>query len=290
MTGYGRAEVRKGDISIVLEIRSVNGRYTELSLKLPRNLAGWEHRLRLLVQPRLGRGTVSLSVSWGKEGGSDLPTLDLEAARHYRKLLKMLKRELGLEGRLDIRTLARFPAIFTSPENNLDQGAAWEALREAWEKAWTSFDRMRLDEGRRIQRQILHHLKTLEKNLAAITRLAPARLKRAQTSLKQRIEKLLPQGSRDPALKARLAQEAVLLADKLDITEEMSRLKSHLQAFRQSLTSKKAMGRRLDFLLQEMNREANTIAAKANDAAISQATVAIREEIEKIREQVQNVI
>jgi len=290
MTGYGRAEIRQGGLAINLEIRSVNGRYSEVSLKLPRNLSGWEHKLRQLAQTRLGRGTMTISVSWGREAGSDLPTLDLEAAEHYRRLLKILKRELGLEGKVDIRTLVRFPAIFASPENNIDREAAGEVLRQAWEKAWTSFERMRREEGRRIQRQVLKHLKIIERNLAAISKLAPARLRRAQMALRQRMEKMLSADSRDPALTVRLAQEAALLADRLDITEEMARLKSHLQAFRESLASEEAVGRRLDFLLQEMNREANTIAAKANDAIISQATVTLREEIEKIREQVQNVI
>lgn len=290
MTGYGRAESADEGRRVSVEVRSVNGRYGEYSVRLPRTLSALEPRLRRLLQQKVTRGTVSLSVSVSSADKSGLPGVDMEAARHYRDLLKGLKRELKLGGKVDMRTLVRFSDIFTAPEAAEDESKGWQLVREPVERALEALAHMREGEGERLQAELEKRLGRVEKGLSLILKLAPKRANEARKALSDRISKALPAGSsRDPELIRRLAQEAAMMADRLDVTEECVRLKSHLQAFRDAMKSTQPAGKRLDFLLQEMNREANTIASKANHAGIAQAAVGLKEEIEKMREQAQNI-
>jgi uncharacterized protein (TIGR00255 family) len=289
MTGFGRAETADEGRRVTVEVRSVNGRYGEYSVRLPRTLSALEPRLRRLLQQRMARGTVSLSVSLSREDRSGLPGIDLEAARHYRDLLKGLKRELKLSGKVDLRTMVRFPEIFAAPESPAGEEEGWHLVRGTLEQALSSIDEMRRHEGERLQADLEKRLARVERGLSQITRLAPRRAAEARKALQDRIAKALPAASRDPELARRLAQEAALMADRLDVTEECVRLKSHLQAFRAAIKGPQPVGKKLDFLLQEMNREANTIGSKANHSGIAQASVGLKEEIEKMREQAQNI-
>lgn len=289
MTGFGRAEASDEGRRVAVEVRSVNGRYGEYSVRLPRTLSALEPRLRRLLQQRVARGTVSLAISLSREDKSGLPVVDLEAARHYRDLLKGLKKELKLGGKVDLRTLVRFSDIFTAQEAQADEVEGWHIVRGPLEQALSSLDEMRRNEGGRLQAELEKRLARIEKGLALITKLAPRRAAEGRRALQERIAKALPASSRDPELARRLAQEAALMADRLDVTEECVRLKSHLQAFRAAMKSPQPVGKKLDFLLQEMNREANTIGSKANHSGIAQASVSLKEEIEKMREQAQNI-
>lgn len=289
MTGYGRAEHSEDGRTVTVEVRSVNGRYGEYSVRLPRSLAALEARLRRALQQRVARGTVSLSVTLSREDGAGLPKLDLEAARHYRDLLKDLKKELKLAGKVDVRAIVRFSDIFAAPEAVEDEARSWQLLREPLERALAALAEMKENEGARLQAELEKRLARIEKGLALILKLAPKRVAEARKLMQDRIAKALPAASRDPELARRLAQEAALMADRLDVTEECVRLKSHLQAFRSAMKLSQPVGKRLDFLLQEMNREANTIGSKANHSGISQAAVGLKEEIEKMREQAQNI-
>lgn len=289
MTGFGRAEASDEGRRVAVEVRSVNGRYGEYSVRLPRTLSALEPRLRRLLQQRVARGTVSLAISLSREDKSGLPVVDLEAARHYRDLLKGLKKELKLGGKVDLRTLVRFSDIFTAQEAQADEVEGWHMVRGPLEQALSSLDEMRRNEGGRLQAELEKRLARIEKGLALITKLAPRRAAEGRRALQERIAKALPASSRDPELARRLAQEAALMADRLDVTEECVRLKSHLQAFRAAMKSPQPVGKKLDFLLQEMNREANTIGSKANHSGIAQASVSLKEEIEKMREQAQNI-
>lgn len=289
MTGFGRAEASDEGRRVAVEVRSVNGRYGEYSVRLPRTLSALEPRLRRLLQQRVARGTVSLAISLSREDKSGLPVVDLEAARHYRDLLKGLKKELKLGGKVDLRTLVRFSDIFTAQEAQADEVEGWHIVRGPLEQALSSLDEMRRNEGGRLQAELEKRLARIEKGLALITKLAPRRAAEGRRALQERIANALPASSRDPELARRLAQEAALMADRLDVTEECVRLKSHLQAFRAAMKSPQPVGKKLDFLLQEMNREANTIGSKANHSGIAQASVSLKEEIEKMREQAQNI-
>jgi len=289
MTGFGRAEEAEEGRVVSVEVRSVNGRYAEYGVRLPRSLAQLEPRLRRLLQQRVGRGTVSLSVSLGRDEKGGLPGINMEAARHYRDLLKGLKRDLKLAGKVDVRTLVRFSEIFAAPESQVDEAQAWQMIRGPLEEALKALAEMRLREGERLQAEIEKRLARIEKGLNLVSKLAPKRALEARKALQERISRALPAASRDPELARRLAQEAAMMADRLDVTEECVRLRSHLQAFRAALKLTQPVGKRLDFLLQEMNREANTIGSKANHSGIAQAAVGLKEEIEKIREQAQNI-
>ncbi len=289
MTGYGRAEHSEDGRTVTVEVRSVNGRYGEYSVRLPRSMSALEPRLRKLLQQRATRGTVSLSVSLAREDASGLPRVDMKAARHYRDLLKNLKRELKLSGKVDVRTIARFSDIFAAPETIEDETRSWQLLKDPLERALAALAEMKKNEGERLRAELEKRLIRVEKGLALVLKLAPRRVLEARKAMQDRIAKALPTASRDPELARRLAQETALMADRLDVTEECVRLKSHLQAFRASLNAPQPVGKKLDFLLQEMNREANTIASKANHSGIAQASVGLKEEIEKMREQVQNI-
>ena len=289
MTGFGRGESGGEGRIVAAEARSVNGRYAEYSVRLPRSLAALEPRLRRLLQQRIGRGTVSLTVALSRTDKSGLPGIDMEAARHYRDLLKGLKKELKLAGKVDLRTLVRFSDIFAAPEAAADEAQGWQIIREPVEKALEALAEMRTREGERLQAELEKRLARIERGLALILKLAPRRVQEARKDLSDRIAKALPAASRDPELARRLAQEAALMADRLDVTEECVRLRSHLQAFRGALKLSQPVGKRLDFLLQEMNREANTVGSKANHSGIAQAAVGLKEEIEKMREQAQNI-
>jgi uncharacterized protein (TIGR00255 family) len=289
MTGYGRGESSEEGRLVSVEIRSVNGRYAEYSVRLPRTLASLEPRLRRLLQQRIGRGTITLSVSLSQEDKAGLPRVDMEAARHYRDLLKGLKKELKLAGKVDVRTLVGFSEILAAPEHRMDETRAWQMIHGPLEQALSALAKMRAREGERLQAELAKRLAKIEKGLSLIEKLAPKRAIEARRSLQERIGRALSAASRDTELARRLAQEIALMADRLDVTEECVRLKSHLQAFRSALKLSKPVGKRLDFLLQEMNREANTISSKANHSGIAQAAVGLKDEIEKIREQVQNI-
>lgn len=289
MTGYGRAENTGDGRMISVEVRSINGRYSEYNIRLPRSISTLEPKLRKLIQQRVPRGTVSLSVTLSRADRSGLPGVDMEAARHYRDLLKGMKKELKLGGKVDLRTLVRFSDIFTAPEAPEDEVRGWQLIRQPLEQALEALNSMREAEGERLQAELEKRLGRVEKGLALILKLAPKRVQEARKALSERIGKALPAATGDSELARRLAQEAVLMADRLDVTEECVRLKSHVQAFRATLKSSQPVGKRLDFLLQEMNREANTIGSKANHSGIAQAAVGLKEEIEKMREQVQNI-
>jgi uncharacterized protein (TIGR00255 family) len=286
MTGFGQAESTISGRALTIELRSVNSRYAELTLRLPKSLAGLEPKARAYLQGRLRRGSASLTVNWGQGRETDLPEIDLETARHYHRLLKALRKELGLEGKIDVRTLVGFSDIFASPHQQAVPAEAWAALRPALDQALDDLERMKAAEGQRLSMAIGQGLKRIGRLADQVTKLGPQRAAAYQRSMGQRLQKLNRGRGIDPA---RLAQETAILADRLDITEECVRLHSHRKAFAASLELAQPVGKRLDFLLQEMHREANTIGSKANDARISQLAVQLKEEIEKIREQVQNI-
>lgn len=289
MTGFGRAESSGQGRTVSVELRAVNGRYGEYNIRLPRSMSALEPRLRKLLQQRVPRGTVSLSLTISRPDKSGLPGVDMEAARHYRDLLKSIKKELKLGGKVELRTLVRFSEIFTAPEVAEDEASGWQLIREPLERALEALDAMRQAEGERLLAEMEKRLGRVERGLAAIIKMAPKRIQDARKALSERIGKALPTAARDPELARRLAQEVALMADRLDVTEECVRLKSHIQAFRAAVNSSQPVGKKLDFLLQEMNREANTVGSKANHSGIAQAAVGLKEEIEKMREQAQNI-
>jgi uncharacterized protein (TIGR00255 family) len=286
MTGFGRAEARTRDHQIGVEIRSVNNRYSEISIRLPRAFNGLESKIKTLVQQNISRGSVSLVLNYSGREEASLPKLDLKAARHYHKIMLTLKKELGLKGEVDIRAITAFPDVLTVIPTAFSEQKAWQLIQEPLIKGLDELNRMRQQEGKRLETEFKKRLNNIGRIANQIEKLAEGRVPEYKKQLQARMSKLLGGTGAD---QGRLAQEAAIYADRCDITEECVRLKIHVRAFDQFLKSLEPVGRRMDFLLQEMNRESNTMGAKANQAEISQLTVQLKEEIEKMREQVQNI-
>ncbi|MBI4726755.1 YicC family protein [candidate division TA06 bacterium] len=286
MTGFGRAEARTEEHQIGIEVRSVNNRYSEISLRLPRAFACLEARIKTLIQQKISRGSVTLVLNYSGREQASLPRLDIKAARHYHKILLTLKKELGLMGGVDIRAITAFPDVLAVVPAGFSEQKAWQLAEGPLTKGLAELNRMRQQEGKRLEAEFKKRLNNINQIMVQIEKLAEGRVAEYRKQLQSKMDKLLAGTGAD---EGRLAQEAAIYADRCDITEECVRLKIHLKAFDQFLKTPEPVGRRMDFLLQEMNRESNTMGAKANQATISQLTVQLKEEIEKMREQVQNI-
>jgi uncharacterized protein (TIGR00255 family) len=288
MTGYGRREMSDAGGRFTIEVRSVNNRYIDIQVKAPRGLAVLEQRIRKRVQDRFSRGRFDVYITRnGEKESVGRLVVNEPLAGQYIAALRELKARFGLGGEVDLSFLAGLPDLFALTEVKEDMEAVWQVLAEGLAHALKELDDMRAEEGRALVRDISGRLETIDRLLAAIHDLAPASVEAARKRMSDVLTKLLHEQP-DPV---RLAQEIAILAERTDVTEELTRLGSHMVQFRALLadSSGEAVGRKLDFLLQEMGRETNTIASKAMDAQISLSVVNIKAELEKIREQVQNI-
>jgi uncharacterized protein (TIGR00255 family) len=288
MTGYGRKEVSGAGGNFSIEIRSVNNRYIDVQVKAPRGLTALEQQIRKKVQDNFSRGRfdVYITRSGEKEGVGRLVVNDTLAGQ-YVAALRDLKERFGLGGEVDVSFVAGFPDLFTLTEVKEDMEDVWRVLEEGLAQALKEIDDMRAAEGGALVRDISERLNMIDGLLVAIHGLAPASVDAARKRMSDAVTKL----SHEQPDPVRLAQEIAILAERTDVTEELTRLGSHMVQFRALLADRsgEAIGRKLDFLLQEMGRETNTIASKAMDAQISLCVVNIKAELEKIREQVQNI-
>jgi uncharacterized protein (TIGR00255 family) len=288
MTGYGRKEASGEAGHFTIEIRSVNNRYIDVQVKVPRGLSLLELRVKKAVQERCSRGRFDVLVTRNgdREKATRLVVDDVLAAQ-YVGLLRDLKTRYGLAGEVDLSLVAGVQNIITMTEVSEDMEAIWTLLSNGLAAALDELDRMRLDEGAALVRDITGRIDSIEGMVRSIGTQSPLTVEKARKRMADTLEKLL-QEQPDPV---RLAQEVAILAERTDVTEELTRLDSHLAQFRAMLTDtpEEAVGRKLDFLLQEMGREVNTIASKCQDAAISLDVVQSKAELEKIREQVQNI-
>jgi uncharacterized protein (TIGR00255 family) len=288
MTGYGRNEILRGSQHLVIEIRSINNRFIEVQVKAPRSFAALEPRLKKLVQEHCSRGRFDLFVS--RTGEREAPgkiVVDESLADQYVAVLRGLKERYGLAGDPDVSQVSLFPGLISVTEDTADIEALWQALSAGMESALRDLNSMRAAEGSALARDMAGRLDAIEGLMQKVDALSPASVEQARKRMTEAVGRLL--GTQpDPA---RIAQEIAVLAERTDITEELTRLGSHLVQFRSMISggTTEPVGRKLDFLLQEMGREANTIASKAMHASISQHVVDIKAELEKIREQVQNI-
>jgi len=285
MTGYGSAEIEEDGYRFTVEIRSTNGRFCEVRVRLPTSIAALERQVIALVQKHVSRGNVNVSIVRNNDQNLLRPSVDLDAARAYRDELSHLKEELGLVGEIDLRLLSGLPGVFSKQEEAIESERAWSVLQKGCLAALEDLTRMRESEGNTLYEDLVHRIDVLDDLLREIERLAPLRVEAARERLRLGVQALLQGQSVD---EARLETEIAIFAERSDITEECVRARSHSKQFLNAL-GEDAPGRRLNFLAQEMHREANTIGAKANDADIGFLTVRMKEEIEKLREQVQNV-
>jgi len=287
MTGYGSAELDRDGLSLAAEIRSVNHRFCEVSLRSPKVVSLFEDRIRQLVADRFSRGKFNLTITWSGAGetGEELKVNELVADR-YVGLLEKLRERYHLESGLDLRTLAALPDLFTWEHTALSDEETWTLVKDLVGRACDSMETMKAREGQALAKDLEHRLNLLRRELDVVAKRAPERPREAKEKLEARLKALLADVELDPV---RLAQEVALMADRLDFTEETVRLAAHLDQFGALVAGPEQAGRKLNFLLQEMNREANTIGSKANDVEVARAVIVMKEEIERLREQVQNV-
>jgi uncharacterized protein (TIGR00255 family) len=289
MTTFARVEYAGDGWSSALELKSVNGKFCDIYCRLPRWMNPIEDRIKKLVQERMLRGRIDLSIQ--HEGGDAATSVfepDTDLGRSYLKAVKSLADDLGLEGTLDLPALlCSLKDVIAVREQGPDTEKAWERIKGQLEELLDKAIAMSGTEGVALAKDLESRLYRVEQWVENISKRTEENLPKAQQALKDRIRSIL----RDvPADEGRLIQEMAILADKLDITEEIVRVRSHIEQFRKFFAKEVSIGRKMDFLLQELFREINTMASKSSDSLISHLVVEIKSELEKMREQVQNVL
>lgn len=287
MTGFGRAEGATTLGKVVVESRSVNHRYCDINIKLPKRLSLFENRIKEIVRSQVSRGRIDVSLrldGFGEEKAQ--LSVDLDLAEQYYRILHDLKERLQLKDEVTLALLAGAKDLITAKEESGDIEPYWEEVLPILKQSFKNMDDMKRLEGESLTKDLQQRLEHIAQQLQIIKQQFPSRLKTTFTRLHDRLRSLLEGMETDPL---RFQQEVAFLAERMDITEEIVRGESHLAQFGTLLGGNEPVGRKMDFLLQEINREINTVSAKANDAEISQNVVEIKSELEKIREQVQNI-
>lgn len=288
MTGYGRSDVHDDRLALTIEARSVNHRYLDIAWHYPRIYAPLEARMKQLVSQLFARGRIDIRITPGENGHAPRTvTPDYALMQQYCDVLQEWQRRLRVPGIIDINLLVSLPEVLKVGERApADVEADWPLIAEGLAAALAALKAMRLQEGAVLCEDLGTRLQAVAQQVALIRQRLPQVVTDYQQRLEQRVKEWFESVDLDAA---RLAQEAVVFAERGDITEELTRLEAHLQAIQTLLTSGEAVGRKVDFLVQEMRREIETIAAKANDLAISHCVVEIKSELERCREQIQNI-
>lgn len=287
MTGYGSAKGSVEGQEITVELKSVNNRYLDCSVRLPRNFLFAEDTVKQAVSAGVSRGKVDVFVSaQASQDSGTVVSVNEELARGYRDAVARIAETLGLESGLNAFSLARFPDVLTVERRELDKDKAAAALSEITAKAVEEFNAMREREGERLRRDMLGKLETIEGLVSVVEERSPQTVKEYRERLEARLRDILADRSLD---EQRVITEAAIFADRTAVDEETVRLRSHIAQFRTMLEEGSPIGRKMDFLVQEFNRESNTIGSKCSDASLAKVVVNLKSEIEKIREQLQNV-
>ena len=288
MTGYGRAECSKRGMTVSVETRSVNSRYLDVTARLPRSLSHREKDVKEIVRSFMSRGSLNVTIKIEKEANGDTPLkVNASAAKSYYKLLNELRKVVKLREQVRLEHLLNFSEILEPVDAEQADSKEWELVEETILKALAELNAMRVNEGKELAKDFEKRIGWIDTTLDEIQRLSADRIPDERKRLLERIAQLVEDKS--VIDQNRLELEIALLADKLDITEECVRYKTHNKFFLEAITKEESPGRKLNFLIQEMNREANTIGSKSNDAAIAHLVVKIKEELERIREQLQNI-
>ncbi len=287
MTGFGRGEAKGRWGAVVIEARSLNHRYLEVSSRLPASLVSLEDKIRETVSKKLKRGRITLSISFEKDGEfGELARIDEKHAKRYYDVLASLKKELNLGGEIGIGDLLALPDVVKMETARGEIQEVWSQIREALEAATDQLVEMREVEGKTLTNDLLRRTSFIEKEVTKIAKRTPVVLKQYRIRLLERIKELT---SSEKVDRDRLEQEVVFFAENSDIAEEVTRIHSHLDSFQKALSMKEDVGRKLDFIAQELQREINTIGQKSHDFEISQSVIQVKGEIERIREQIQNI-
>jgi len=287
MTGFGRYEAQDSEKKITVEIKGVNHRYCEMAIKMPKKLNFFEASVRNLLKNYISRGKVDVYISYEDYGSGDsCVKYNEELAREYYELVEKMGDTFGLEKSISASSLARFPEIFTIEEQSIDTDALWGVIENAVSQAAKGFVDARLKEGEHLKNDIIAKLDGLEKAIVLIEERSPLVVDEYRNRITEKVTELLGNTHIDQSI---LATEITLYADKICVDEETVRLKAHIKNMKDTISDAENIGRKLDFIAQEMNREANTILSKASDLLITNTAINIKTEIEKIREQIQNI-
>jgi uncharacterized protein (TIGR00255 family) len=287
MTGYGKGEALSEQGLFTVEVRSVNHRFGEVSVRMPRTFISQENEVKRLVSSTLRRGKIDVTVQWEETSDIDsVPQVNRELAAGYCDTFRKLSGELGLPGEVPLALILAQKGVLRDPGSTIDDTELLPQLTAAVRSAVEAVDSMRTREGESLAADLLGRRRQIAEWVAQIRERTPLMVAEYRQKLTARLEQLLGDVELDPA---RLAQEVALMADRCDITEELVRLASHFAQFDEAMRMKEPVGRKLDFLMQEMNREVNTIGSKAGDAVVAGLVIRVKAEMEKMREQVQNV-
>ena len=287
MTGYGRAEENFNGCTITVELRSVNNRYLNCDVRIPRLYLFAEDAIKTRVQGTISRGKVDVFVTMDSAGAEKVQvSVNKPVADGYYAALKQLSKDYGLSGEISVSLLSRFPEVLLAEKAEEDVEEMAGDVCSVLDRALADFDQMRTREGERLREDILSRAAAIEEKVTLVEQRSPQTVAEYRAKLETRMNEVLSNTQIDPA---RILTEAAIFADKVAVDEETVRLRSHIGQLREMLSRGGATGRKLDFLIQEFNREANTIGSKCSDIEISAQVVDIKAEIEKIREQVQNI-
>jgi uncharacterized protein (TIGR00255 family) len=288
MTAYGRGEYAEGTTVFTAEIKSVNHRYRDVVLRIPRSLQPIEDEIRSQVSSRIRRGRIEVLIQLERNGAEAEYNLDLNVplVKAYLRIFSQLKEDFGIEREISLDSLCQMKDVIIVKPEEADIDETRAGLKEVLDRAIDSLDTMRIQEGRTIEKDFSARLVLIEGYLKEIEGRVHLVVEEYSKKLKERIKQLSQNTELD---ESRLIQEVAIFADRCDVTEEVLRMKSHLSQFNAYIGSEESVGRRLDFLIQEINREINTISSKVSDSSISAMAVEIKAELEKLREQAQNV-
>ncbi len=288
MTGFGKSEARYKGMEISLELKSVNNRYLESTIRLPRNLNAYESAFKNLIQQKLIRGSVSLSINIMSETPNLVPAgYNKTLVKSYLKIAEDIMKNHKVSGEVTIDQILQIPDLITYSKSELNTELLSKQVKKLLNDCIKQLTQMRADEGANLKADILKRVDIMDKTLTEISALTPQRVVQTREKLQKRVEELMGNASLD---ENRLIQEVSIIADKIDVTEEIVRFESHIKAFRSSVNSAGPHGKKLNFLLQELLREANTLGTKSNFPEMSHRTVILKEEIETIKEQVLNIL
>lgn len=287
MTGFGRCEISENNLKFTVEMKSVNHRYLDVNIKMPKKLNFFESAIRNELKRYISRGKVDIFITY-EDFTENNATIhyNKDVAAEYMQYLKEMSREFGLDDDVRVSTLARFPEVFTMEEQTIDEEELWKILKRAIDGAAEGFVQTRIVEGEHLKCDLVEKLDGMLKLVEFIEERSPVIIREYHARLLDKVKELLGDVQVD---ENRLVTEVTIFADKICVDEEIVRLKSHIETTKKTLDEGGSIGRKLDFIAQEMNREANTTLSKANDLEISNCAIELKTEIEKVREQIQNI-
>lgn len=287
MTGFGRSELVKEDRKITVEMKSVNHRYLDVNMKMPKKLNFFDAAIRNELKNYIQRGKVDIFISYEDYTETNICVkYNKELAAEYMKYLEQMAADFSLDNDVRVSALSRYPEVLSMEEQTIDEEELWSLLSEAIGKAAEGFVESRIKEGENLKEDLIEKLDGMLVHVAYITERSPEIIAQYRNKLEEKVKELLEDAQID---ESRLLMEVTIFADKVCVDEELVRLRSHIETMKENLLQGGSIGRKLDFIAQEMNREANTILSKANDLEISNRAIELKTEIEKVREQIQNI-